>query len=491
MSKKSIAKNYAYNLTYQILILILPLITTPYISRVLGAENIGIYSYTLSIATYFVLFGSLGIAMYAQREIAYVQDDVKKRSKIFVEIIILRLITMFISTLIYYFMFINGSEFQLYYKILLLEILANCLDISWYFQGLEEFKKTIMRNMIVKILSILCIFLFVKSPENLVTYFIIYVASNLLGNMSLWLYLHKYLKKVKLKEIKVFKHLKPTISFFIPQIAIQCYVLLDKVMLGAIINNKSEVGYYEQAQKLVKVFLTVITALGTVMFPRIANNYIKGEKETINRYMHMSFKFIFLLSIPMILGIIIISSNFVPLFLGNGYDKVPIIMKVISPILLMIGLSNATGTQYLLSTQRQKEYTISVFVGAICNCIANLIFIPQLGAIGAAIGTVIAETMVTTVQFFCIRKDINILKVIKSSVNYIISGIIMFLICVILGNLISNYNSIIIIGTQILLGCFIYFSILIFVIKDEFVISILDKVKNKIVGPIKKGEINE
>ena len=155
MKKNSIVKNYIYNLIYQIIVLILPLITTPYISRVLGAENIGIYSYTISIATYFVLFGSLGIALYGQREIAYYQEDKKKYSSIFWEIVILRSITMTISLILFYIIFVNGNQYQIYYKILILELIGNCIDISWFFQGLEEFKKTVTRNMIIKLISVI------------------------------------------------------------------------------------------------------------------------------------------------------------------------------------------------------------------------------------------------------------------------------------------------------------------------------------------------
>mgnify|MGYP000445933840 FL=1 len=170
MAKKSITKNYIYNVAYQILITILPLITTPYVSRVLNAEAIGIYSYTISITTYFILFGSLGVALYGQREIAYYQTDKMKRSKIFWEINILRFVTMTIAMVIYYFIYVRQGEYKIYYEILLIELLANCLDISWFFRGIEEFKKTVIRNSIVKLIFAVCIFIFVKSPNDLIKY---------------------------------------------------------------------------------------------------------------------------------------------------------------------------------------------------------------------------------------------------------------------------------------------------------------------------------
>jgi hypothetical protein len=197
LKKNSVTKNYIYNFLYQILTIIIPLITTPYLSRVLGAENIGIYSFTISITTYFILFGSLGVAMYGQREIAYVQNDIKKRSKIFFEIFFMRCITLGISLFIFYITFCSKGQYNIYYKILILEIIANAIDISWYFQGLEEFKKTVMRNTIVKLISVICIFVFVKESTDLNKYFIIYVLSTFLGNLSLWMYLPRFVQMVK------------------------------------------------------------------------------------------------------------------------------------------------------------------------------------------------------------------------------------------------------------------------------------------------------
>lgn len=475
--KKSLTKNYIYNLIYQIMLLILPLITAPYISRVLGAENIGIYSYTLSISAYFILFGSLGIALYGQREIAYKQKDKEKYSITFWEIFFLRILTMTIALILYYFIFAKGEQYQTYYKVLILEIIGNCIDISWFFQGLEEFKKTVTRNMIVKLISVVCIFLLVKTPNDLYIYFWIYVLSILIGNISLWLYVPKYVSKVKLKNLHFLKHLKPTIALFIPQIAMQVYTLLDKTMVGAIISDKSEVGYYDQGQKIIKILLAVITSLGTVMLPRIANTYSRGEKEEITRYMKKSFNMVFLLAFPMIFGIIAVSKAFVPIFFGPGYEKVVILINVISPIILLIGLSNVTGTQYLLPTKRQKEFTTSVICGAVVNFILNSCLIWKYGAIGASIGTVIAELTVTIVQLYFVRNDFNIKKIAGLSKNYIIASIVMFIVCLFIGRTINdNLMSIV---AQVIIGGLIY-GMCLLILKDEFIKEILNKIETKI-----------
>jgi len=474
MEKASVVKNYIYNMSYQLLAIIVPLITTPYISRVLGAEAIGIYSYTLSITTYFVLFGSLGIALYGQREIAFVQEDKTKRSKVFIEIMLLRLITLAISMIVFYCTFCLSGEYTTYYKIFLLEMIATAIDISWFFRGMENFKRTVIRNMIVKLISVVCIFVFVKTVDDLNIYCWIYVISNMIGNLSLWFYLPKLLNKVKIKSLQIGKHLKPTIGLFIPQMAVQIYTVLDKTMIGAMVVDKSEVGYYEQSQKIVKVLLTVATSLGTVMLPRIANTFAKGENEKIRKYMDTSFQFILFLVIPVMFGMIAVSSKFVPLFFGAGYDKVIILINIMSVILVAIGLSNVIGTQYLLPTKQQKKYTLSVTAGAIVNAILNYILIKSSASIGAAIATVIAEFTVTGMQLFLVRKQINIWNIVKISRNYWIAGAVMFAIVVTIGQFITN--DMLSICMQGVIGILIYMGLLI-ILKDALVGKAINKIK--------------
>lgn len=474
---KSITKNYLYNVAYQILAMVIPLITTPYISRVLGAENIGIYSYTLSISAFFILFGSLGIALYGQREIAYVQNDKKKYSYTFWEILILRCITMTISLIIFYFTFaVGNNEYNLYYKILLLELIGNMIDISWFFQGLEEFKKTVLRNTLVKLISLALIFILVKTKNDLPIYFVIYVLSVILGNLSLWFYLPKYLAKIKFSELKIFRHLKTTIELFIPQIATQVYTVLDRTMIGTIITDKSEVGYYEQANKIVRMLLTVITSLGTVMLPRIASTYAKGEEDKVNEYMKESFDLVFMLAFPLIFGVISASDAFVPFFFGDGYEKVAVLMKVISPIVLLVGLGSEIGIQYLLPTKRQKEYSTSVILGAVINVIMNSLLIPKFGAIGASIGTVFSETAVSGSQIYFTRKNFDYKKIIKSTKNYIIASLVMFVCLLITRHFItSNVASVF---AQFVVGVLVY-GIMLIILKDKFFIKLVNKFLRK------------
>lgn len=475
--KKNILKNYLYNLSYQILMIVVPLITTPYLSRVLGADSLGIYSYTLSIATYFILFGSLGVAMYGQREIAYYQNEKYERSKIFYEILLMRFITLGISLIIFYFSFCLKGEYNTYYKILVLEIIATSLDISWFFQGLEEFKKTVVRNTIVKIISVMTIFLLVKSKDDLIIYFVIYVLSNLLGNLSLWLYLPRFTDKVHFKDLKIFKHLKPTIALFIPQIAIQVYTVLDKTMIGKILGDMSEVGNYEQSQKIIKLSLTLVTALGTVVFPRIANTMANNKKDEVEHYLANSFRFVWFIGIPIMFGIMAIAKNLVPWFLGEEFNKSVSILMLGAPLIMAIGLNNVSGVQYLIATKKQNLFTKSVIFGAIFNFTVNFILINRFKATGAIVASVLAETIIFIVQIIDIRKDISLKIVYKNNIKYLISGAIMFLVTFGIGFLLKpNIVSTLI---QIIIGMVTY-SIILIILKDKMLYETLSKLKNKV-----------
>ena len=474
---KSIKKNYIYNIFFEVLKIIVPLITTPYLSRILGAENIGIYGYTLSISAYFILFGSLGIALYGKREIAYAQSDSKTYTKIFWELFVLRALTMVISLIIFYFLLIRGNnDYVVYYKILFFELIGEMLDISWFFQGLEEFKKTVLRNLIVKLLSVICIFIFVKTKDDLYIYFIIYVLSILVGNLSLWIYLPKYLNKIKIKTINIIKHVKDTIIFFIPQMAIQVYTVLDRTMIGYLVYDKSEVGYYTQGEKIIKLLLAIITAMGTVMLPRIAFEYSRGNNEKIKEHIYKSFNLVYLLAFPLIFGLISASKSFVPLFFGEGYSKVIPVMNLLTPIILLIGMSNVIGVQYLLPTKRQKEYTISVILGAIVNFITNLFLIKWHGAIGAAIGTIIAELTVTLTQLIYVRKKLSIKTIITNSYQFLLSSIIMFIFIFLISIVIKN--NLLSLGIQVLVGIIVYFSMLL-ILKNSFINEYLGILKRK------------
>ena len=475
--KKSVKINYFYNLIYNLLTLLLPLLTTPYLSRVLGVENIGIYGFTNSIVTYFVLFGCLGTTLYGQREIAYVQDDKEKQSKVFYEIFFVKLISMFISILLYGFSFCLDGTLSLYYQILLIYLVANVFDISWYLQGIEEFDKTVIRNLIVKVLSIILIFVLVKKPDDLWIYFTIFAVSELLGNITMWIYVPKYLNKPNFKKINLKKHLKPILMLFIPQIAIKVYTVLDKTMIGVISGNMNDVGFYEQGQNIVRALIVIITAYGTVMASRIAYTYKNSDKKETIKYLKSSFRFSWLLGIPLMLGTIAVADKLVPWFFGDGYDPVSNIIKFTSPLIIAIGLNNVLGMQYLVPIGRQKDFTTAVVIGALSNFVLNNILIRLFGTIGAVIASVLAETIILIYELYVTRKEFNWLMIFNGVFKYLIAGIIMFIVI---------YNIELHLGVSLLntfivfiIGVITYF-IMLLLLRDSYILDNLNILLKKV-----------
>lgn len=477
-----VVKNYLYNASYQIMLIVLPIITTPYVSRVLGANNVGTYSYTNSITQYFILFGCIGLNLYGQREIAYYQNDKNKRSVTFFDLVSLRVLTLTISLSIFFLTVMTHSRYSSIFMIQTLDIIASMFDISWFFQGMEDFKKTVLRNFLVRILCVSLIFAFVKTSDDLLLYVLCYSGTLLLGNMSLWLYLPKYVSKSDIKKVNIKRHIKPALTLFLPQIAISIYTLLDKTMIGLISNNNSEVAYYEQSQLIIKTVMTVITSMGTAMMPRVANLFIENKDEEIKMYMRASVKFVLMTSVPFTFGIMAIAQDFVPWFFGQGFDKVIPNMMIIAPIIIFIGMSNVTGTQYLLPLGRQKEFTISVIGGSVLNFLLNSILIYWFASIGAAIATVIAECMVLMIQFYFLRNDFDLKYIAKQFLKYFIFGLVMFVITYSISCLSSS--SIINTFIEIMIGAVIYIALL-YISKDEAI----ELLKNKLQLFLRKQHI--
>ena len=474
---KSIKRNYIYNLIQQILTLLTPLITTPYISRVIGAEGIGIYSYASSIVTYFALFAALGTATYGQREISYCQDDKKRRSEVFWNNELLCIITTCISLCFYGLFCFFQKENRIVFFILSLSLLDVCLNVSWLLTGLEEFGKIVLRNIIIKVVSIGFIFTFVRTKDDLIIYVLGLTLALIISDISLWPFVLKFIDRPKVKDLKPFSEIKVVFSMFVPTIAISIYTVLDKTMIGIITKNAAENGFYEQALKISRIALTVVTSLGAVMIPRIGYLFEKHDNNLVRQYMYRSYRFVGFIGIPMGLGLLAISPNFVPWFFGKGFEGVIPLIGVLGFLLLSIGINNVTGVQYLIPTKRHNTFTKTVLIGACVNLIANICLIPSLGAIGAAIASVLAETIIAITQLWIVRKEISSLAIIKQSLKYIISGFIMFFTLL----LINKYLQPSIMNTLVLIssGCFVYFSSL-FILRDSFFIENTKKIISRL-----------
>ena len=419
-------KNFIYNTLYQILVMAIPLLTTPYISRVLGAENIGLYSYSYAIAYYFAMFILLGLNNYGNRTIAFVRDNKEKMSRTFCEIYKMQMcvsILVVVAYILYGLFFANN----LMTWIMLIYVISAVFDIGWLFFGLEQFKMVVLWNSIIKILSMGSIFIFVKSQDGVYIYAFVMAISSLLSQMLLWFYAVKKVKITRVTIKNALKHLKPNFVLFVPVIAISLYKIMDKIMLGAM-SDLNQVGFYENSEKIVQVPILLVVSLGTVMMPKIANLASKGEHLKNKKYIKKSLYFAVFVSSLMCFGIMGMAKDFVPWYFGEGFLPCIDLLQILMPSCIFLAVANVIRTQYLIPYKHDKFYIVSVIVGAMINLIVNCILIPKLGAKGAAIGTLIAETSVCLVQLILIRNMIEIKMALFKSLYYVFIGIIVYLI---------------------------------------------------------------
>lgn len=463
----NLKKNIAYNMLYQVLLIFLPLITAPYISRVLGVEGVGTYSYIYSIAYYFGLCGMLGVSNHGNRSIALAKRDKNLLSRTFWNIYFIQLMTTSIALALFivYVLFFSKVE-KCISLISILFVISYVIDINWFFFGMEQFKMTVTRNTIIKLLTVICIFIFVKKVDDLWKYVLIMSTGMVLSQVYLWLNIKKYVYFVKPTLMEMKKNIQPMLILFIPVVAYSIYKVMDKIMLGCL-SSIYEVGLYENADKIINIPIGIITAFGTVMMPRISSLLMSEDDNKISVYLEQSFKYFSIISIGMTFGLMGISTVLAPVYFGNDFIESAPLIAGLSVTIIFMTWANIIRTQYLIPNQLDKVYVISTIVGAIVNLLFNLTFIPILASKGALIGTVLAEFSVFIVQAFMIRKDIPIFKYISLIIFFLFDGMIMAVIIYFIG--LKYGNTIPVLIVQVLVGSIIYclLGIIFFVIKRD------------------------
>lgn len=468
-----IVKNYLYSAAYRILIIILPLVTTPYVSRVLKPEGIGVFSYTSSIAAVFTLIAALGFGAYGQREIAYRQDDLHGRSVIFFEICIFRGVMTLAATAVYFVFCFIYREYTLYLLPQCLSIISVMFDVSWYFQGLENFRITVIRNVVVRLASIACIFLFVKRQEDLLLYIVIIAVSNLLSNLVYLFHLKKHLVRIELSELHPLRHVRGTIEFFIPLIAVEIYSHLDRIMLGYMMPTTVESGYYEQARKITSLVVGLIISVNSVMMPRIANLYAKNEKERIVNYYKKSFKTVLFIMIPACVGMVLISDNFVLWFFGPEYVKVSELIKLSSLLIVFMCVGNFAGNQYLNPTGQQNKSTVAYIIAAIVNVALNAFMIPRLAAVGAMVASIVAEFISCGLQTWLLMRSEYSFNLFDQLWKYIVAALGMAAGILLLQKVLPLTGSM---GTCVeVLGGVCIYTVMLLVVHEENIINTMKK----------------
>lgn len=476
---KKLYKNYIWNSIYQVVILLIPLFITPYVSRVLGPEKIGQYSYTRSIVAYFVLLGTAGSNMYAQKEIAYNKDDRHQRSCRFWEILIIRMILLFVSLMFYVPVLLRESQYTLLFTIQILDVVSILFDITWFFQGMELFGRITVRNVLVKILAMSCILLFVRQPGDIWKYVLIYSLSNLVGQLWMWVDIARLLEKPVLRDLSIKRHVNGIAQLVIPQIAIQIYLVVDKTMIELLTGDSSQTGYYEMAQVFQRTGVSIVTAFGTVAATRVAVLKSKADTQEIRKLINQSYKIVSFLGVPMSLGLCAVSADIIPWFLGKEYLPVIQIMMCLSPLITIIGYSNISGIQYMVPMGLQKMMTLSTVMGLVTNVVLNYIFISKWNACGAALASVVSEMIVLIIQTICIRSIIDWPVQMKNLIKTLLGGIIMFLVVSILEKEVLKGTSIVSTFILVMCGGIIYILIQLLV-KNETVIEMLWAVKQRV-----------
>lgn len=455
---RSLTKNYFFNLLYQILGLILPLITAPYISRVLAADTIGQYSFAQSIVSYFILFAAIGTGLYGQRQIARLTAQGGDIRKAFWEITLLRTIGISLALFLYWLSIIRNTDSYILYIAVGIEILAAFFDVSWFYQGMEQFRQLSLFNAICRVVGTICVFAFVKTKSDLVLYVMCNGFAILASNLMQCIGIYKYVFIcAPIHGFNPFMHIIPSLRLFVAQLAIQLYTVLDKTMIGLITKSNFENGYYEQSQKIIRMLIALVTSLGSVMSSRIAilwQDDGKQNESQIRSLILFSFRVVFAIGLPIMSGIILIADCIVPLYYGVGYEPVSDMLKFLSVVVPTIGISNIIGIQLLVPSKREKLLTLSVICGSVINITINALLIPKLGAMGAIYASVLSELVVAIVQLYMIRKEIPLRRVAQIFCRYFSYCIFMRFIGIICLNLLDQ--SILALLITVLLCVFTY-----------------------------------
>ena len=425
---KSLKLNFIMNFIRVLLNTLYPLITFPYISRVLLAEGVGKVSFAQGVTNYFVLLSSLGIGVYGIREVAKVRDDKESLSQLVYELLMILLImSSLVMAGFLVFVFTNSkanSELELF-LLMGSSIIFTNIGVEWFYQGIEDYIYITIRSALFKILSIALLFILVKSEEHYLRYAAIMIISISGSGILNFINLRKYIscKKIKIKfDIK--KHLKPIMMAFSFILATSIYVNLDTVMLGYMTGNRS-VGLYTASIRVIKIIVTLVTAFGGVLIPRISYYYENNLKNELQRVLNLSVNINFLFGIPSIIGLFILAPDIISVFAGNDFSDSVQTMRILLPIILFIGFSNLIGMQLLYPFGQERKVLVSVLVGASVNLILNFILIPHYQHFGAAFSTMIAEGTVLIIQIILAKEFITFIKLDRNIFKIILSAVFM------------------------------------------------------------------
>lgn len=467
-----ITKNYIYNLIYQLFIMVVPLVTAPYLAHVLGADRVGSYGYVHSMTGIITTFSLLGIYAYGNRQVAYVRDDKQKLSTTFWQIMSARCVIAVFGTIAYFMIVLYMNRYVELFTIYYTYLLAYFLDCTWLYVGVEDMKWAVIKNTLTKVFAVMGIFLFVKSPDDLCIYVFIQGLSLLLSNLLAYTQLRLYVgcPKFDLSNFKV--DISGAFLLFLPSIATTIYTQCDKIMIELMTNDTAEVAFYDYSEKIVTIPLTFITVMSTVMMPRIANEFKNKNIGVISDLINQSARISMFLAFPMTFGLIFIAGKLVPWYLGDQFLPTTLAIILISPIIITNTLTGISGGQYFTATNQIKILVSSQFSAALANIMINALLIPKMGFYGAAIATTVTSICCAIVQYMFLIKQIKLYKLgfymVKYGIIAAIMGIVVFIVTDPM--LATPFTNII----QVLLGGVVYVGCCV-LIRDEQAMFVLNK----------------
>ena len=470
-TQPSLKKNIAISTLYQILLVILPMITAPYIARVLGPDQSGIYDFTNSIQTYFAMFAALGTASYGAREIARVRNDEKMRSVLFWEIELMTVMTSAACIAVWFVFIFFANQYKVIYLVLTMGLFSTMFDISWFFAGMEQFTYTVSKNAVCKLAGVILMFLFVKRPEDLLLYIIIITASTMLGNLSMWLYIPRFVTKVDFKKLRFRKHFHETLIYFIPSVATSVYTVLDRTLIGTITNNRAENGCYHYTMQIINIMKALtFSSLNMVLGSRIAYLFAEEKYDEIKERIRDSINYILFMGFGICFGLIGVSRRFVPLYLGPGYDRVITMLMLMSPIVIIIGVSNCLGSQYYTPSGNRRLSARFIIIGAIVNFTLNLILIPRFWGYGAIVASLIAEPVITVLYFRHCNGYLTAETIFREGWKKLAAGILMLAVIMVMDRRIDS--NIIALVAEVAVGFTVYCAVIV-ILRDTFLSEIV------------------
>lgn len=451
----STKKNAAYNVAYRMFSVLLPLVTAPYLSRTVGTDGVGLYADAWTISEIFCLIGMLGLADYGVRTIAQVRDNREELDRTFSGIWQMQLLVAGITLLFWfgYVFLVAGEEKNIALHLTMMSISCLC-SFDWCLMGLDLFKPIALRNTFVKCAAAACVFIFVKSINDLWIYGFAWSLATLAGNLSCALTLKGRVSYRRVSMRETLKHLRPCAVLFISVAAVSIYRKMDKAMVFYI-SGKHETGLYENAEKIIYCLSGFISAIGTVMLPKISSLQKKGETEKIVRNIDRSMDLILCMVTAMAFGVAAVADRFAPLFFGEDFRYSGVLMAPLGFTLITIGFANVIRTQVVLPQKRDHIFVKSVCCGAAVNLIANACLIPSMKSMGAVAGTLLAELTVPVVQFLILRREQPYRKFLGYAGVYAVIGLIM-LGCVRLAGRMMPAENWVSLGVMTLTGIIVY-----------------------------------